>query len=218
MHPGELFRIIDTGSGYRRIVKGLSYKGFADRESGVIYICFQGSGGLRDWLNNVPEISLDATEPYRGCGWFVSWGLKRVWRGGNDAVIEDARELLRKFQNGAPLPGGGTKALEPVFCGFGGGAALAQLAAEDYNFRFGRVCDCVCFGSTKVAWGDVSKRHLQRAMRLTNWINRADVVTSVPLRMFGYGHVREDFVNARAASVFGKCGNRRVYGKREIYP
>jgi len=216
----ELFNLIHTRDGYTHIGRQLSYKDFVDRENHRIFICFQGSNGLSDWLHNFLAIP-SRVEPYRGCNWWVHKGFARVWRSGNDVVIDEARELWKKFMHSRPLPDGRHGAYELIFCGFSHGAALAQLAAEDYGFRYGGRFRCVCFGSPRLAWGDNAVTHLQRSADLTNWINRADVITALPSRGWGYRHVREDFVNVRRIPVLSKLRVRKhhqVYGDRRIYP
>jgi len=194
----------------------LSYKNHVDHINRRIFVCFQGSNGLSDWLHNLLAIPSRAVELYRGCGWKVHMGFRRVWRSGNDTVIREARELWERFQSSGP---NGTP-YEPIFCGFSHGAALAQLAAEDYAFRFGGRYRCICFGSPKLAWGNRAVRHLQGTTDLTNWINRADVITTVPFRKWGYAHVREDFVNVRRIPVLSKFRVRKhhqIYGDARIY-
>ena len=217
----ELFTLIHTRDGYRHIGLDLSYKFYADRDGHRLFVCFQGSNGLRDWKNNLLAVPSRAAEPYRGCGWKVHGGFAGVWRSGNDAVIREARELWEKYSRSRPLPGGGHGAYKLVFCGFSHGAALAQLAAEDCGSRFGGVYDCVCFGSPKLAWGTRALTHLQRSIRLTNWINRADLITALPFRALGYRHVREDFVNVRRIPLLSSLRvfkHHQVYDRKEIYP
>ena len=212
----ELFSLIHTREGYRHIGKQLSYKDFIDHENYRIFICFQGSNGLSDWLHNLLAIPTNM-EPYRGCGWRVHKGFARVWRSGNDTVIREARELWEKFQFSAPDNG----PYKLIFCGFSHGAALAQLAAEDYNYRHKKTCRCICFGSPKLAWGAMAPSHLHSSIYLTNWINRADVITTLPLLRWGYRHVIEDFVNVRSIPLLSKLRVRKhhqIYDRKEVYP
>ena len=211
----ELFSLIHRREGYRHIGRQLSYKNHIDHDNHRIFVCFQGSNGLSDWIHNFLAIP-DRIQPYRGCHWWVHKGFARVWRSGNDTVIQEARELWERFRHGGP----NNTSYELIFCGFSHGAALAQLAAEDYAFRFGGRPRCVCFGSPKLAWRGNAVTHLQRSIDLTNWINRADVITTVPLRRWGYAHVREDFVNVRRIPVLSKFRVRKhhqIYGDARIY-
>ena len=211
----ELFNLIHRREGYRHIGRQLSYKNRVDHDNRRILICFQGSNGLSDWIHNFLAIPY-RVQPYRGCGWWVHKGFARVWRSGGDTVIQEARGLWERHQSSGP---NGTP-YELIFCGFSHGAALAQLAAEDYGFRFGGRPRCVCFGSPKLAWGDGAVTHLQRSVDLTNWINRADAITALPFRRWGYRHVREDFVNVRRIPVLSKLRVRKhhqVYGDGRIY-
>ena len=209
MHPSELFRRIHRRDNYRHIGRELSYKHVIDRGEKIIHVCFQGSNGMADWLHNFLAVP-KRMEPYEGCGWLVHAGFARVWRSGNDVVMEETRALAER------LPG-----FRVVFCGFSHGAALAQLAAQNWHFLTGERCACVTFGSPKLAWGDAARRVLGGSMELTNWINPADVITTVPLRRWGFAHVREDLVNVRRIPLLSKLRVRmhhQIYGRKEIYP
>ena len=212
----ELFGLIHRREGYRHIGKQLSYKDHIDHENHRIFVCFQGSNGLSDWLHNLLAIPY-RIQPYRGCGWWGHRGFARGWRSGNDKVISDARELWEKFRFSGSYNG----PYELIFCGFSHGAALAQLAAEDYNYRYRDICRCICFGSPKLAWGNNAVFRLQVSMNLKNWINRADVITTVPLHRWGYRHARENLVNVRSIPVLSKLRVRKhhqIYDRREVYP
>ena len=209
MHPSKLFKRIRRNDNYRHIGRELSYKFFIDRADKTIYLCFQGSNGLVDWLKNLLAIP-KKMEPYNGCGWFVHMGFALAWRSGNDTIMEE----LRLFHERLPD-------FNIVFCGFSHGAALAQLAAQNWHHLTGQRCECVTFGSPKLAWGDNAQRVLNNAMILTNWINRADAVTAVPLARWGYRHVREDLVRVRAIPGLSKLRihkHHQIYGRPEIYP
>ncbi|MCL2294491.1 MAG: hypothetical protein FWC36_06480 [Spirochaetes bacterium] len=209
MHPSKLFQRIHRRDNYKHIGFDLSYKHFIDREDKIIYVCFQGSNGLTDWLHNLLALPT-RIEPYRGCGWFVHKGFARVWRSGNDTVMEETRALAER------LPG-----FEIIFCGFSHGAALAQLAAQNWFFLTKEKRKCIIFGSPKLAWGDNAQRILNDSMELTNWINRADIVTTVPLRKWGYRHVRENLVDVRRIPFLSKLRVRKhhqIYDRPEIYP
>jgi len=209
MKPWDLFNRIHRRDNYRHIGRALSYKFFIDRADSIIYLCFEGSNGLSDWLHNFLAIPKHM-EPYKGCRWFVHAGFARVWRSGNDAIMEE----LRMFSERLPR-------FKIVFCGFSHGAALAQLAAQNWHFLTGQICQCVTFGSPKLAWGAEAQRVLNAAMILTNWMNPADAVTLVPLRRWGYRHVREDIVNVRRIPILSKLRiykHHQIYDRPEIYP
>ena len=229
-HPADLFGLIHTREGYVHIGRDLSYKFFTDHGTHTVYCCFQGSNGARDWWHNFMAMPGKgagdrSAEPYRGCGWRVHAGFARVWRSGNETVMAEARELHGKWARSRPLPGGRWGAYDMVFCGYSHGAALAQLAGENWRFLHGGPTSgtrVITFGSPKLAWGDRAAFHLQSALDLTAWINRADIVTAVPPRSWGFRHVREDLVNVRRIPVLSKLRVRkhheRVYGMRSVYP
>ena len=217
MHPSKLFTRIHRRDNYRHIGRELSYKHFIDRTDKIIYVCFQGSNGLTDWLHNFLAIPT-AAEPYNGCGWKVHKGFARVWRSGNDTIMEETLALTER------LPG-----FEVVFAGYSHGAALAQLAAQNWNFltaqrasqRHAERPQCVTFGSPKLAWGIEAMAVLNNAMHLTNWINHADAVTRVPLAAWGFMHVQQNPVNVArlpVLSLFRVHHHHQIYSRPEIYP
>ena len=210
MHPSKLFKRIHRRDNYRHIGRELSYKHFVDRGEKIVYVCFQGSNGLSDWLHNFLAVPT-AMEPYEGCGWRVHKGFARVWRSGNDIIMEETRALAER------LPG-----FEVVFCGYSHGAALAQLAAQNWHWLgMAERPRCVAFGAPKLAWGDAAVRVLQNAIRLTSWINRADAVTGVPLRKWGFRHAAENIVNVSripVLSLFRVSKHHQVYDRFDIYP
>ena len=209
MHPSKLFIRIHRRDNYRHIGRELSYKHFTDRNNKIIYVCFQGSNGLSDWLHNFLAIPT-TMEPYKGCGWRVHKGFARVWRSGNDIVMKETITLAKKLSGFAV-----------VFCGYSHGAALAMLAAQDWHYRTGQKCQCVIFGSPRLAWGDAAQRVLNNAMYLTNWVNRADAVTRLPLKKMGFRHVRVNLVKVSrlpVLSLFRVSKHHQIYKCPEIYP
>ena len=226
MKPHELFKMIHTREGYRHIGRDLSYKFHVDHEHHCIYILFQGSNGLRDWWHNflAAPTNRGALEPYRNCGWRVHLGFRRVWRSGNDQVMRETLALWERFRESRPVANGPMSPYHVCFAGFSHGAALAQLAAEDWSFRGqgdGARPDCVCFGSPKLAWGEEAVRRLGGSMILISWINRADLITKVPLARWGFRHVREHFVSVRRVpllSLFRVGKHHQIYDREEIYP
>ncbi|MCL2381343.1 MAG: hypothetical protein FWC64_07080 [Treponema sp.] len=209
MHPSKLFDLIHTRRNYRHIGRELSYKFFIDRANRVIYLCFQGSNGLSDWLHNFLAIP-KRMEPYKDCGWFVHTGFARVWLSGNDVVMEELRTYTERLSG-----------FKVVFCGFSHGGPLAMLAAQNWNDITGTRCECVIFGSPKLAWGDNAQRILNNSMFLTNWINPADAVTTVPLHRWGFRHFRKDLVKVRnipILSLFRVSKHHQIYSDARIYP
>jgi hypothetical protein len=206
MHPSRLFRRIHDRNNYRHIGKALSYKFFVVSASQTIYLCFQGSNGLTDWLHNFLAIP----KPQRFMSATVHAGFLRAWRSGSDTVMKELLALTERLPN-----------FKIVFCGFSHGAAIAQLAAHNWFTCTGNRCQCVIFGSPKLAWGAETQRLLNDSMTLTNWINPADVVTAVPLHRWGFRHVRMDFVKVRRIPLLSKLRvykHHQIYSRKEIYP
>jgi len=229
MEPWELFKRIHRRNGYKHIGKHLSYKIFKVRKDKTIYLCFQGSNGLSDWLHNFMAIPTSVAnliislceyvinlcckgyaEPYSGCRWFFHKGFVRVWNSGSDTVIAQLKKSARMLPD-----------YRIVICGFSHGGGLTLLAGEAWFRITGKPVECENFGSPKGAWGDAAVRVLQNALILTNWINRADAVTEVPLRQMGFRHPREDLVNVRRIPILSKLRiskHHQIYDRPEIYP
>ena len=209
MHPSELFKRIHRADNYRHIGHDLSYKFFIDRADKIIYVCFQGSDGLPDWLHNLVIIPT-RMELFEGCNFFVHKGFARVYLSGNDIIMEELRALTERLPD-----------FEVIFGGFSHGSPPATFAAKNWFDLTGQKCKCHTFGSPMFAFGDNAQRILSNAMFLTNWINRADAVTRVPLQQWGFRHIREDLVNVKSLPILSLLRVRhhhQIYERPEIYP
>ena len=212
IHPAKLFKRIHRRGGYTHIGKKVSFKFWVNRKDGdnTIYLCFQGSNGLLDWLYNFLAI-VTSMQPYSGCGWWVHKGFALVWRSANEAIMGKLMEMHER------LPG-----FDIVFCGFSHGAALAQLAAQNWHHLTGQRRQCVIFGAPKLAWTGKGSalRILNNAMILTSWINPFDAVTRVPLARWRFAHVRVDEVKVPGSilSLVNINKHHQIYDREEIYP
>jgi len=196
---------------YKEIGRGLSYQHWIDLEESKVYVLFEGSNGLRDWFHNLLFLPI-FTKPYRMMRrwWFCHWGFRRVWRSGNDQVIEETCHYLTTLKDH-----------EVIFAGYSHGGALAQLAAEDFFFRFGIRCKCIVFGAPRLAWLLRSARHLRRSMILTNWRNRNDLITHVPFTFLGFFHATRDHLRRRLNPfwlLFRIHREHQIYGREDLYP
>jgi len=209
MHPAKLFNRIHRNDNYIHIGKQLSYKFHLEHKDKIIYVLFQGSNGFSDWLHNFMAIP-SHMEPYEGCGWRVHKGFARVWRSGNDIIMRELTLLTKLFPD-----------YEIIFGGFSHGAPLSMLAAQNWIHLTRERCKCVTFGSPRLAWGDAARRVLQAAMYHTNWVNRADIVTTVPLKSMGFNHIFEHLVNVRRIPFLSNLRvykHHQIYGNPDIYP
>jgi len=211
LHPSQLFTTIYSQEGYQVVGRNMNYKFHIDTGAQIIYVCFQHSQGVSDWLYNILALP-SRMEPYEGCGWWVHKGFATVWRSGNYIIMN---QLLRLV--GMPQMAN----FDIVFCGFSHGGPLAMLAAENWYRIMGQRCQCITFGSPKLAWGDAARSVLNRAMILTNWINRADAITALPFEWWGFLHVLIHLVNVRRIpilSLFNVWRHHQIYNRPEIYP
>jgi len=212
IHPAKLFKRIHRREGYQHAGRHASFKIWVNQKDSdnTIYLCFQGSNGLVDWLHNFLAV-VTSMQPYSGCGWWVHKGFALVWRSASEIIMGRLMEMHRALPN-----------FDIVFCGFSHGAALAQLAAQNWHHLTGQRRQCVIFGGPKLAWTGKGNamQVLNNAMILTNWINPLDAVTGVPLSRWLFAHVRIDKVKRSGSRLrlFNIRKEHQIYDREEIYP
>lgn len=156
---------------YRTVENDASFA--TERIGSVLYIYFQHSQGLKDWINNFDF----PAKPYRNMGdmWFCHRGFLKVWKSIEPYIADEINDP-------------GVKNIEIV--GYSHGAAIATLCYEyvKYNrpdvYVFG-----IGFGGPRVLWGFACKRVLDRFEGFYMIRNCKDIVTHVPPAIFGFRHV-----------------------------
>jgi len=211
MHPADMFNMIHTRRNYSTVGLNMDFKIHVERADQVLYVVFQGSNGSTDWFHNFLAIP-SRIEPIDGCGFFVHKGFARVWRSGNEVVLDQLELRLgqRQFDG-----------FQVCFGGFSHGGPLAMLAAHEWFTRTQKRERCIIFGSPKLAWGMNAVARLQESGDHTHWFNPADAVVHVPFSRWGFEDVDRTLVNVpdnRPWSILNINRQHQIYGNREIYP
>lgn len=144
------------------------------REGDNLYILFEKSDGLRDWINNLSF----CVQPYGEMEhpWRCHGGFLRVFKSTRDTVTEALND----------------KNIRSVtLVGYSHGAALALLAHEYIWFNYPQLREGLRgfgFGCPRVLYGKVPKCVLMRWSTFTRVAHRCDTVTHLPPALLGFRH------------------------------
>ena len=211
MHPADMFNVIRTQRNYETVGLNMDFKFHTDPANRTINVLFQESNGFSDWGHNVRLIP-SRIEPIDGCGFFVHGGFARVWRSGNEVVLDKLEAKLERRQFAG---------FQVIFGGFSHGGPLASLAAHEWFTRTNRREHCIIFGAPKFAWGDAAVAQFQRSAIHTHFVNPADAITRVPLSRWGFVHVDRTLVTVPGNNIFSVVNISRqhqIYDRPEVYP
>ena len=158
---------------YRESENGASWD--VSRRGDVLFLFFQHSHGILDWLNNLDFISA----PYREMSpeWRCHGGFLRVWK--------SVKPLVEPY------------ILDPsiskiVIVGYSHGAALAVLCHEFAYYRRPELRQSIegyGFGCPRVLYGCLPPEIGKRWDRFYVIRNLDDLVTHLPPRALGFCHV-----------------------------
>ena len=143
------------------------------RVGNTLYLWFQCSDGLTDWVNNFNF----PAKPYRHMSdlWFCHRGFLKVWKSIEPYVS-------------TPINDPTITRIEIV--GYSHGAAVAALCYEYVKYNRPDVnVSGVGFGGPRVLWGFAGKRVLDRFKDFVLVRNGRDIVTHLPPAVFGFRHV-----------------------------
>ncbi len=147
-----------------------------DRAGSTVYIYFEGSADVVDWVNNFDF----PAKPYKRMGravWFAHRGFMRVWKS-----IEPYLEDIIKDETVSNI----------IIVGYSHGAAVAVLCHEYVWYHRPDLREKIegyGFGCPRVFWGIKTKKLAQRWKRFKVIRNLDDIVTHVPPIVFGFSHV-----------------------------
>lgn len=158
---------------YTDLKNGASFA--VDRRGDALYLWFEGSHGVLDWLNNLDFVSA----PYRDMTppWACHGGFLRVW--------ESLKPLLRPQMTDPTVR-------RVCTVGYSHGAAIATLCHEFLWFHRPDLRDAICgygFGAPRVLYGCVPPAVAMRWNHFYIIRNLDDIVTHLPPRVSGYCHV-----------------------------
>lgn len=190
---------------YKTVGDFVDYFVFFNEEDKKIYCLFAPSDQKRDWVNNfnfpVKLYKNQMNEFYVASGW------GNAYKSCNDLIMQDVIDLCheKEFK-------------QVVFAGWSYGGALAQLAAEDFNFRTLLFPDVVTFGSPKPIFGKKSLNHFRYSVY--RCVNIEDVNDCVPLLppLPGYEVINSVKVDKKVLfGIFFPVKYHCCYGNEALY-
>lgn len=136
---------------------------------GVLYIYFQGSSSLTDWVRNF----LFTENPYK---------MFKVHKGFYEAYKEVRNVLLDKAYS--------KEYKEIIIVGYSHGGALCQIAFEDLKYHFPNIIiKGYAFESPRCLKVPKKYRHLWNGLYVIR--NNNDLITHLPPMFLGYNHQGE---------------------------
>lgn len=167
-----------------------------------ILLVFAESNSKIDWVNNFNF----PVFPYRNQKNFmlVSKGWGNAWKSCNDEVMSKLIEMTEIFKSFPKV----------VISGFSYGGAIAQLAAEDFNFRTGKKADVITFGSPKPFFGFITRKHIRNSCNsIENYKYANDIVPLMP-PFIGWKNAGKKKVGKfNIKEVFNPENSHLIYGK-----
>ena len=162
MKHNELFRLIKNKKDWTRCKSGkLSAEWGTYEEDDVVYILFQETDGLTDWIQNLSFTKRKYGKLKFHHGFYELYDLMR------DDVIRLVESL--------PL----NKTL--VVSGWSQGAAIAQIAVQDIYYHTGRKSILISFGTPMAIYGRKTRGACREAVtEAYEYCNKSDIVTYQP--------------------------------------
>ncbi len=144
------------------------------REGDGLYIFFEKSDGLEDWINNLSF----CVQPYGE--------MEHPWRchGGFLRVFKSTREAINEALSNK-------KIRSVTLVGYSHGAALALLAQEYIWFNYPNLRKSLRgfgFGCPRVLYGRIPRQVIARWSTFTRVSHRCDLITHLPPAIFGFHH------------------------------
>lgn len=168
-------RCLSVDHRYKHVDNDASY--LTIKEGKKLYIYFQWSDSIRDWVNNFRFLARPI-RPYKDMnkgGWFCHGGFLDVWKSIEPLIADEIRDVEIE---------------EIEIVGYSHGAAIAQLCYEYVKYhRQDVTVTGVGFGSPRVVWGFISKEAKKRFKGFIVVRNCRDIVTKVPPVLFGFRHI-----------------------------
>ncbi len=150
---------------------------YVEQKENTLYICFEGSSGAEDWLNNFNFWA----KPYKDMKykWYVHRGFLKIWKGIEDHIKPYLmKDAIRHV----------------VISGFSQGAALALLCHEWCSFHRPDLADKgeiegYGYGQPRVVWGHLPDEVKRRFNGFTYIVTWRDIVTHLPPCLWFFHHV-----------------------------
>ena len=147
-----------------------------ERENNVLYIFFEGSEGIVDWIKNL-NFPAKPYKKMKGNIWYAHRGFVKAWK--------ELEPLLKKVIEDKSIK-------KIIITGYSHGAAIAVLCHEYiwYNRKdLQETLQSYGFGCPRVLWGNVTQDIKNRWKRFVVVRNINDIVTHLPPSFLGFFHV-----------------------------
>ena len=160
----ELFRKCAYEIDYDTIGDSVNYKFIEEDDGKTLYIYFQGSNSITDWVENF-MFTKKVYKEFR-----VHKGFYRAY-----SQVRDLMLNMVYYHDYKKI----------IVVGYSHGGALCQLALEDLVYHFPKL-DIKGYAFETPRCLKVPKRYRDRWKNLTTIRNGCDIVTHVPPKIFGY--------------------------------
>lgn len=175
-----------------------------DRVGSHMYIYFEASDGVVDWLRNL-DFPAAAYSRNGKTAWYAHRGFLTAWK----SLIPRIKPLVTD-----------PTVKQATVVGYSHGAALAVFCHEyvwyhrpDLRDRL----DGYGFGCPRVLWGRRPSEITERWARFTVIRNLDDIVTHVPPRVLGYFHVGQMLEIGEAGKYSAVDAHRPENIRRELW-
>lgn len=162
MKHNELFALIKNKKDWRHCESGkLSAEWDIYEEEDIIYILFQETDGMSDWIQNLSFTKRKYGKLKFHHGFYELYDLMR------DDIID--------YVKGIPE----NKTL--VVSGWSQGAAIAQICVQDIYFHTGRKSLLISFGTPMAIYGRKTRKACRESVtEAFEYCNKSDIVTYQP--------------------------------------
>lgn len=201
MRPWELFQLIKETE-YEKTGDDVDFKVL--KIDGRAILLFEESTTKRDWqINfNFPRKLYKKQQRWL----FVHRGYGNAWKSANDKIMKYFIQAVNETDK------------MPLIAGWSFGGAMAQLAAEDFNFRTGKRAEVVTFGSPKVAGDYRTANTIFESGKFAQYANVNDIVPLCPPLPFFHSIDKVKCGGPfRIKELFNPQVHHQNYGNKDIY-
>lgn len=196
MNFSELFNFLYHYEHFKTVGEHLDYDVYVDENDKKVRLMFQHTNGNLDWKTNFTF----PKKPYRNQKnhMYVHGGWIKQYKSANDLIMNEYIEVVKKYPD-----------YKCEINGFSMGAALAQIAAEDFYFRTGIKPSVVAFGCPKPFFGKKTRKYVESCIDIENsyLINDCNDIVSKVVPFIGWKHMKDETKVALEKKCFFKLFN-----------
>ena len=168
---------------FKETGKDLDYYICTDEKNKLIYLSFEDSQTVSDWLYDFAFFARSYEHGnfrIKAHGGFIS-----VWKSGCSVIMEELFEVAKNNPD-----------YEFVITGWSMGGALAHLAAEEFNFRTrtepslpdsGKKAVLITYGTPYLLWGKETRSYFEKCVKASyNFAHKKDIFAKLPPASWNY--------------------------------